>query len=286
VSSPRTSIVVPTLESPSLPSTLEALIGEVGRRSDVELIVAGLDVAGRHRAFPGVRYVQTDGPKYPGAARNAGAAGARGTRLLFVDADCVPLPGWLARMEARLAREPCAVGGGVRFAPEPYWSRVDNVALFHEFLDSRPPSRRRYLASLNFGVDRALFERAGGFDGALRSAEDLDLTVRLWRAGVPLYFEPEAAVLHRPARRSWRGLWRHHFVYGANSARVRLRHADALAAPALLRSRTAMAALGPAIALWTTGRIFLLEGVPRADWPTAPGVFLAKLAWCWSVAGR
>jgi len=286
VSGRRTSIVVPTLESPGLPGTLEALRREVGRRSDVELIVAGLDAAGRHRAVAGVRYAETDGPKYPGAARNAGAAVAAGARLLFVDADCVPLPGWLARMEARLDGEPCAVGGGVRFAPEPYWSRADNVALFHEFLASRPPSRRRYLASLNFGVDRALFERVGGFDGALRSAEDLDLTVRLWRAGVPLYFEPEAAVEHRPARRDWRGLWRHHFVYGANSARVRLRHPDALSAPALLSSRAAMAALGPAIALWATGRIFLLEGVPPADWPTAPGVFLAKLAWCWSVARR
>jgi hypothetical protein len=47
-----------------------------------------------------------------------------------------------------------------------------------------------------------------------------------------------------------------------------------------------MALLGPTIAALTTARIFLLEPGTRAEWPTAPGVFLAKLAWCWSVAAR
>ena len=279
----RTSVVVPTLGSPSLAATLEAIGREIGQRDDVELVVAGIDAAGRHRALPAARYAPTEGPLFPGGTRNAGAAVARGEALLFVDDDCVPVPGWLVRMEARLGGEPCAVGGGVRFAPEPYWSRADNVALFHEFFTTRPPGARRYLPSLNFGIDRGLFERVGGFDASLRSAEDLDLTAKLWRDGARLYFEPAAAVVHRPARRSWQGLWRHHFTYGANSARVRLRHPDVLAAPRLLRSRAGMALVGPAVALATTARIFLREGVPLADWPTAPGVFLAKLAWCWSV---
>ena len=283
----RTSVVVPTLGAASLDATLEALGREIGDRADVEVVVSGIDRAGRHRSLSGARYAESDRPLFPGGTRNHGAAAARGELLLFVDDDCVPVPGWLARMEARLrGGEPCAVGGGVCFAPEPYWSRADNVALFHEFFASRPAGTRRYLASLNFGIDRALFERLGRFDDTLRSAEDLDLTAKLGRAGARLYFEPAAAVVHRPARRSWQGLWRHHFTYGANSARVRLRHPDVLAAPWLLRSRAAMTLLGPVVALATTARIFLREGVPLADWPTAPGVFLAKLAWCWSVARR
>lgn len=282
----RTTVIVPTLGDSSLEATLAAIGREIGDRDDVEVVVAGLDQAGRHKQLEGARYESTAGQLFPGGARNHGAAAARGQRLLFVDEDCVPAAGWLAHMEARLGNEQCAVGGGVRFEPEPYWSRADNVALFHEFFASRPAGARRYLASLNFGIARALFERVGGFDASLRSAEDLDLTAKLWRAGAPLYFEPSAAVVHRPARRSWRTLWRHHFTYGANSARVRLRHPDVLGAPPLLRSRAAMALLSPAVALATTARIFLREGVPLADWPTAPGVFLAKLAWCWSVALR
>jgi GT2 family glycosyltransferase len=281
-----TSIVIPMLHNDSLPATLAAVAAEVGERADVEVIVAGLDRDGLHRALPSARFVSTEQQVYPGAARNAGAAVATGRRLVFVDADCLPLSGWLGALEAHLKREPCAVGGGVAFDDDGYWSRTDNVALFHEFLTIRPPGRRRYLASLNFAIDRDLFDRHGGFDPALRSAEDLDLTARLDRAGVPLYFEPSAVVRHRPSRRRALDVWRHHFTYGANSARVRRRHPGVLSAPFVLRSRALMALLGPAIAAITTARIFLVEPGTRRYWRTAPGVYLAKLAWCWSVAAR
>jgi GT2 family glycosyltransferase len=281
---PRTSIVVPTLHDASLAATLRAVAAEIGPRTDVELIVAGLDRDENHRAVKAVRFVDTGERVYPGAARNAGAAEAQGRNLVFVDSDCLPQAGWLAALEAALAREPCGVGGAVAFEPDGYWSEADNVALFHEFLATRPPARRRYLASLNFAIDRTLFERHGGFDPTLRSAEDLDLTARLDRAGVPLYFEPRAVVRHRPSRRTAGGVWRHHFTYGANSARVRLRYPDVLAAPSILRSRALMAILSPTIATLTTARIFLREPGTLPYLRTAPAVFLTKLAWCWSVA--
>lgn len=280
-----TSVVIPTLHTPSLPATLDALAGQIGDRTDVEVVVAGLDRDG-HAIRDGVRFVSTERPVYPGEARNVGAVAARGARLLFVDADCVPTVGWLSRLEARLAGGSCAVGGGVMVDAEDYWARSDNLALFHEFLTARPPARRRYLPSLNFAIDRRTFLDQGGFDGSLRSAEDLDLTARLTRVGIPLYFEPGAVVVHRPSRRGALGVWRHHFTYGVNSARVRRRYPDVLSAPFVLRSRPLMAVLGPAIALATTARIFLAEPGTLRYWSTAPGVFLAKLAWCWSVAAK
>lgn len=279
-----TSIVIPTLESPTLGDTLAAVEAEIAMRDDVEIIVAGRDLARFRSGHDDARYVETERPVFPGAARNHGAARARGRRLLFTDSDCLPRSGWLARMEAALDRRAPVVGGGVAFGEEGYWSRADNVALLHEYVSRRPAGFRPYLASLNFGIQRSLFERAGGFDASLRSAEDLDLTVRLARDGARLYFEPEATVTHRPRRTGVGDLWRHHFTYGVNSARVRQRHADVFLPPPFLASRAAMLVLSPAIALATTARIFLGERAVIDDWPTAPAVFLAKMAWCLSVA--
>jgi hypothetical protein len=283
----RTTVIVPTLDSPTLDGTLLALGSEIGQRADVEVIVAGLDRAGLRAAWPNARYAPTEEPVFPGAARNHGARIALGDVLIFLDADCHPAPGWLGALELCLAAEPCAVSGGVAFEPEGYWRRVDNVALFHEFLAVLPRGRRRFLPSLTFGIRRDIFERVGGFDPGLRSAEDLDLTARLTRGGVPLYFEPAAVVVHRPAGRASAGaVWRRHLIYGANSALVRRRYLDVFAAPAILGSPTLMLVLAVPIAIVTTLGIFLREPATRRYIAHAPGVCLAKLGWCMSVARR
>lgn len=277
------SVIVPTYESPTLAACLAAVQLEVGDRPDLEVIVAGSQSSIDSPRASLLRHVDPGRRLLPGAARNLGAEHASGRRLLFLDSDCLPRAGWLRAMETGMGDG--AACAAIEFADEPYWFGADNFALFHEFLPSNPASRRPYLASYSLAVSAAQFRSVGGFDPALRSAEDLDLTVRLSKRGVPLRFLPAAVVEHRPIGRSGPArLLRHHFTYGRNSAAVRLRHPERLRAPRILRYPGLMAALGPAIALATTVGIYARSSRSRRELRYAPAVFLAKLAWCWSVA--
>ena len=282
ISAVTASIIIPTLNSPRLNEAIEGVLAEARGRDDIELIVAGLDQFDRRHGFGAVRFISSGTPVYPGAARNLGASIARGRFLIFLDADCVPRVGWLRSIERAFDRGADVVGGSVNFDPEGYWTRADNVGLLHEFLPEWPRAPRKYLASLNFAITSRAFAAVGGFDGDLRSAEDLDLTSRLSKQKYNMVFEPDAVVAHHPSRTGPLDIWRHHFTYGANSAKVRLRHPDNLSAPWLLRWPLILAVLAPVVALLTTLRIIYMEPPARVYWSSMPGIYLAKFAWCMS----
>src|SRR4029434_375745 len=54
----------------------------------------------------------------PAAARNTGAARARGTVLAFIDDDCAPSANWLEVLAKRVATSPdCTIGGHTVHGP-------------------------------------------------------------------------------------------------------------------------------------------------------------------------
>ncbi|WP_031100727.1 glycosyltransferase, partial [Streptomyces sp. NRRL S-15] len=74
----------------------------VGASRDAPELAIARECAGRDSR---VRLLTLDGPWDTGAARNAGAATARGTYLLFLDGDDLLLPGALAEITARLSED-------------------------------------------------------------------------------------------------------------------------------------------------------------------------------------
>lgn len=166
------SIIIPAHdEAPILGATLDAVASATrALRTGVEVIVvddASTDATAAIARDRGARVVQVD-VRHIAGARNAGAAVARGDRLLFVDADT--LVNRQAIDAAMQALDAGAAGGGtaVRFMrPLPLYVRVlesASVVLFRVF---------RVTPGCFIFCTRAAFHAAGGFDETLFVAEDV-----------------------------------------------------------------------------------------------------------------
>lgn len=281
------AVLVPSLNSPLLGQVVEAVLAQSGRERLAEVLVVGRDEAGLLPARPLVRFLDTGRPVSEPVARNLALRHSQAERLVFLDSDCLPEPGWLEAHLAAFEQGPRLVSGSVRTGPEPYWALVYNLALFYAFLDGAPAGARQALPTLNLSFPRALAEAIGPFDESLPRATDLEWTLRAAEAGVALHFEPAAAVRHLHARHGLRQVWRDCAGSGQHSRRIRLRYAALLRTPSWLRWRLVVGLLAPALAVAVTARIaFGWPATFRGRWHALPGVLLTRLAWGWGASRR
>ncbi|QDY70404.1 glycosyltransferase family 2 protein [Qingshengfaniella alkalisoli] len=136
------------------------------------------------------------------AARNAGASVARGTWLIFTDADCVPRSDWLANLCAAFndVGETLLAGDVQMFREGP-----PNWCSSYDLVRGIPQRRyvsRGYAATANLAVPAQVFRRVGGFDPQRFSGGDAEFCRRAKQHGIPLLFLSNAVVEH-PARASW-----------------------------------------------------------------------------------
>lgn len=136
------------------------------------------------------------------AARNAGAAHARGELLLFCDSDDVLLPPAVESL-VDIWR---AAGGGRRLVTCNAYPLTGTGIhpgrrlVLHTY---PPPSRQRELIlRSNFVCTIALFpaevfDELGGYDDSLRVVEDWDMWLRAIYAGVEILFERRPLALYR-----------------------------------------------------------------------------------------
>ncbi len=220
---PQVSVVVPAYNAEGmLPGCLESLANQTIVRSAYEIIVVddgSTDRTADAAAEAGADRVLRCEHRGPAAARNAGIAQARGQIVLFTDADCEPVPDWLARMLRPLqVAEVSGVKGSyktrqrevvARLAQcefEERYDRLERLAVI-DFVDS-------YAAAFRIAALREI----GGFDPAFPRAnnEDVDLSYRLAEHSHKLVFNRSAVVYHRHVA-SWcayarlkarRGYWR------------------------------------------------------------------------------
>lgn len=277
------SVIIPTLNSITLPATLAAIQNQT--RAADEVIVVGLDEANVTAEFNNIHFVNTERPLCAAAVRNRGMQEATGELFVFTDSDCIPNPDWLAKHEAHHADGKFVVGGGIAIDDDNYWARSDNVSMFHEFATTQSAGTRFLLPTLNLSVRREVWEKVGGMDETFPGAagEDSDWTIRMRLAGYTLHFDPETAVRHAPARTTYRDVIKHWRNSGYNNIRVRIRHANEFKTPTFAKNPLGLRLLSPLIAARITAGIYSDQSFWRYGL-SLPVVYATKIIYCWSAA--
>lgn len=201
---------------------VEVLVCDNGSRDATRALVEA-----RAQQWPALRLLDASARRGPAAARNVGAAAARGELVLFCDADDVVAPGWVAAMVTALGEHPLVAGrleygrlnGTSRLLPR--IGVLDSGLYTKPFMPGLPGG-----GSGNMGVRRETFLALGGFCEDAPVAEDVDLCWRAQLGGRTLAFVGDA-VVHVRRRGTVRGLWRQGFAYGRGDAWLIRRFAGA-----------------------------------------------------------
>jgi glycosyltransferase involved in cell wall biosynthesis len=230
-----------------LEDTVESVLAQNYPKELYELIVVDNDSRDGTRALVD-RYVASDRipvsyhlERRPGAsfARNLGIERACYDYVAFLDDDTTAAPGWLAAYDVAIREnDVVAAGGPVEPAVEPgvelpsWWNDIKSLfSLDHAHLY---PGQRVvtirwpiWLGACNSVYSKRLLRDYGGFridcgpvGRRYRVAQDVDLNVRLERAGVPIHYVSDAWIKHRVTadRLTRRYVWQRTYCAGITDA--------------------------------------------------------------------
>lgn len=161
----------------------------------------------------------------PGQSRNYGAERAKGEYLLILDSDVVLPKGYLNAIEEELKREPADAFGGPDAAHESFTDTQKAISYsMTSFFTTggirggRKKLDKFYPRSFNMGIRRNVYMELEGFS-KMRFGEDIDFSIRIFKAGKRCRLFPEAWVWHK-RRTDFRKFYRQ--VYNSGIARINL----------------------------------------------------------------
>lgn len=161
----------------------------------------------------------------PGQSRNYGAERASGEYLIVLDSDVVLPENYLKAVDEELRREPADAFGGPDCAHPSFTDTQKAISYSMTSFFTTGGIRggkkkldKFYPRSFNMGIRRDVYKRLGGFS-RMRFGEDIDFSIRIFKAGCRCRLFPEAWVWHK-RRTDLRKFFRQ--VYNSGIARINL----------------------------------------------------------------
>ena len=280
MSDPTVSVVIPAWHSDAvIAGCLDALAAQDFR--DFEAIVVNSSPADHTNhvvssRYPAVTLVEAQERLRPHAARNVGAARARGGLLVFTDPDCRPRPDWLTRLVEAHDEGRQAIVGAMDVAAPSRAAHGVHLCKFAQLLAGLPPGERWIAPTANAAYGRQLWEQAGPFDGDVFYGDAL-LSWRASALGARPWFTPAARVAHHHDTGA-AGLWRERLGRGREFGRGRALF-ERWSRPRLaLRAAALPAAV--AVCLVRAGRHARMAGWGGRFAASLPLQAVGQAAWC------
>ena len=224
------SIIIPVFNRPEeVDELLESLLGQEEKDFEVVIVEDGSqipckEVCGKYADRLDLHYYQKKNSG-PGQSRNYGAERAGGDYLLILDSDVVLPRRYLRAVSEELDRKPADAFGGPDRAHDSFTDTQKAISYSMTSFFTTGGIRggkkkldKFYPRSFNMGIRRDVYQELGGFS-KMRFGEDIDFSIRIFKAGKHCRLFPEAWVWHK-RRTDFRKFWRQ--VYNSGIARINL----------------------------------------------------------------
>lgn len=224
------SIIVPVFNRPDeVDELLESLLSQEEKDFEVIIVEDGSKVpckkvCDKYANRLELHYYYKDNSG-PGQSRNYGAERAKGDYLLILDSDVVLPKGYIRAVSEELNREPADAFGGPDCAHESFTDTQKAISYSMTSFFTTGGIRggkkkldKFYPRSFNMGIRRDVYQELGGFS-KMRFGEDIDFSIRIFKAGKRCRLFPKAWVWHK-RRTDFRKFWKQ--VYNSGIARINL----------------------------------------------------------------
>ena len=230
------SIVVPVYNRPDeVDELLESLSSQTFKDFEVVIVEDGSkitckDVCEKYASILDLHYYYKENSG-PGQSRNYGVERAHGEYVLIVDSDAVAPHGFMQAIDDELQRQSSDAWGGPDAAHESFTDvqKAISYAMTSFFTTGGIRGGKKqldkfYPRSFNLGIRREAYLALGGFSKTRFSkmslyGEDIDFSIRIYKAGYSCRLFPEAWVWHK-RRTDFHKFWCQ--VYNSGYARINL----------------------------------------------------------------
>jgi cellulose synthase/poly-beta-1,6-N-acetylglucosamine synthase-like glycosyltransferase len=263
------SIILPTFGRPDeVENFLESISIQQNKNFEVIIADGSLDdilhpLIDKYRALVGLKYLHEKGLG-ASESRNLGCKNAKGDFLVFIDSDCVVPPDYLVKVDQFLNSNPKIDAYGGPDAADKSFSIIQkaiNYAMTSMLTTGGIRGKKKHvgkfqLRGFNMGIRREAFFKVGGYSG-MQVAEDIDLSMRLQKAGYQTELIPEAFVYHRRKATLYK-FFRQLYFHGKGRIDLHLKHGDALKIVHMLPSFFVLYLLAGLISAFFIKPVFLL----------------------------